>query len=72
LHPDEQFVDVFAWEYNDLKTYDTSIIQHKIPLEKNTIPFKHKLRPINPLLLTSIEKEIKKLLNSKIIVTLRY
>ena len=35
-----QFADVFAWEYRDLKTYDKDIIQHKIPLEKDTIPFK--------------------------------
>ena len=35
-----QFADFFAWEYSDLKTYDKEIIQHKIPLEKDTIPFK--------------------------------
>ena len=52
----KQFADVFAWEYSDLKTYDKKIIQHKIPLEKDTIPFKQKLRPINPLLLPMIEK----------------
>ena len=48
------------------------IIQHRIPLEKDTIPFKQKLRPISPLLLPIIEKEIKKLLNAKIIIPLRY
>ena len=68
----KQFADIFAWEYSDIKTYDTNIIQHKIPLEKNTIPFKQKLRPISPLLLPLIEKEIKKLLDAKIIVPLRY
>ena len=67
-----QFANVFAWEYSDLKTYDKKIIQHKIPLEKETIPFKQKLIPINPLLLPLIEKEIKKLLAAKIIVPLRY
>jgi len=36
----KQFADVFAWEYSDLKTYDKNIIQHKIPLEKDIIPFK--------------------------------
>ena len=44
------------WEYSDLKTYDKNIIQHKIPLEKDTIPFKQKLRPINLVLLPLIEK----------------
>jgi len=50
----------------------THIIQHKIPLEKNTIHFKKKLIPISALLLPLIEKEIKKLLDAKIIVPLRY
>jgi len=68
----KQFANVFSWEYSDLKTYNKNITQHKIPLEKDTIPFKKKLRPINPLLLPLIEKEIKKLLVAKIIVPLRY
>jgi hypothetical protein len=29
----KEFVDVFAWSYEDLKSYDTSIIQHKIPIK---------------------------------------
>lgn len=52
----KKFTDIFSWENSDLKTYDVDIIHHKIPLEKNTIPFKQKLRPISPLLLPLIEK----------------
>ena len=29
----KEFADVFSWECSDLKTYDTNIIQHRIPLE---------------------------------------
>ena len=29
----KEYVDIFAWSYEDLKTYDTSIIQHKVPFE---------------------------------------
>ena len=36
----KELADIFAWDYSDLKTYDTNIIQHRIPLEKDTIPFK--------------------------------
>jgi ribonuclease HI len=39
----KEFSDVFAWKYSDLKTYDPNVIQHKIPLEKDTIPFKQNL-----------------------------
>lgn len=54
------------------KTYDTSIIQHKISLKTGIKPYKQKLRQINPLWLPSIKKEVKKLLQAKIIVPLRY
>ena len=43
-----RYIDVFAWSYEDLKSYDTKIIQHKIPLKENQKPFKQKLRRINP------------------------
>ena len=68
----KEYVDVFAWSYEDLKTYNTGIIQHKVPLKPNVKPFKHKLRRINPALIPIIEKEVKKLLDAKIIVPLRY
>ena len=32
----KEFADIFSWEYSDLKTYETNIIQHTIPLEKDT------------------------------------
>jgi hypothetical protein len=32
----KEFIDVFSWKYEDLKTYDTNIIQHRIPL--NLVP----------------------------------
>jgi len=67
-----EFKDVFSLKYEDLKTYDTSIIQHKIPLKPGAKPFIQKLRQINPILLPTIEKEIRKLFNAKIIIPLRY
>ena len=68
----KEYVDVFAWSYKDLKTYDTSIIQHKVPLKPNVKPFRQKLSRINLALFPIIEKEVKKLLDAKIIVPLRY
>jgi hypothetical protein len=40
----KQYKDVFAWYYDDLKTYDTSVIEHKIPLKPSINPFKKNLR----------------------------
>ena len=56
----KKYSDVFSWSYDDLKEYDTSIIQHTIPIKPGEKPFREKLRRINPMLLPIIEKEIKK------------
>jgi hypothetical protein len=64
------FPDVFAWSYEDLKVYDTRVIQHVIPIKEDKKHFKQKLRRINPLLLELIEKEVKKLFDAKIIISL--
>lgn len=29
----KKYVDVFSWSYDELKTHDISIIQHKIPVK---------------------------------------
>ena len=68
----KKYTNFFAWKYENLKVYDTSIIQHTIPIKEDDKPFRHKLRRINPLLLPLIEKEVKKLFQSKIIVALRH
>jgi ribonuclease HI len=35
----KEFVDVFAWTYEDLETYDTYVIEHNIPLKEEAKPF---------------------------------
>jgi hypothetical protein len=68
----KEFSDVFSWKYEDLRKYDTSIIEHKIPLKEETKPFRKKLRQINPMMLPIMEKEVKKILDVNIIIPLRY
>ena len=36
----KKYTDVFAWNYEDLKEYDTSIIQHTIPIKLGKKKFK--------------------------------
>ena len=68
----KEFQDVFAWSYEDLNSYDTSVIQHTIPLKPNKKPFKQKLRRINPVLLPLIEKEVKRMFEAGIIAPIRF
>jgi hypothetical protein len=54
----KEFVDVFAWKYEYLRTNDTNIIEHKIPLKEETKPFRQKLRQIYPMLLSIMENVV--------------
>ena len=38
IHLLRQYKNVFSWNYDELKTYDTSIIQHTIPMIDNEKP----------------------------------
>ena len=68
----KEYSDVFSWSYKDLKACDTNIIQHTIPINKDEMSFKQNLRRMNPKLFPLVEKEIKKLFEAKIIVSLRF
>jgi len=46
----KEYKDIFAWTYGDLKTFDTSIMQHVIPLEKQAKPYQQKLCKMHPSL----------------------
>jgi hypothetical protein len=46
----KELKDVFVWTYEDLKTYDTKIIQHIITLKEDAKPFQQKLRKMHPSL----------------------
>jgi hypothetical protein len=35
-----EFANVFSWTYEDLKTYNTYVIEHKIPLKREANPFR--------------------------------
>ena len=58
--------------YEYLKTYDTHIIQHIIPIKAGVKPFQQQLRKIHPKLEPLIQNEVKKLLDAKIIFRVRH
>ena len=67
-----EYKDIFAWTYEDMKTYDMKIIQHVIPLKENAKPFQQKLRKMHPSLEPLVKKELNKLLMAKIIFPIRH
>ena len=54
----KEFKDVFSLTNKDLKTYDTKIIHHVIPLKEDKKPFQQKLRNIHPSLESLVKKEL--------------
>jgi hypothetical protein len=58
--------------YEDLKTYDTKIIQHVIPMKPQMKPFQQKLRKMHPSLEPQVKAEMNKLLVAKIIFLVRH
>jgi hypothetical protein len=68
----QEYKDIFAWSYDDLKAYKGDIIQHTIPLKEGAKPFRQKLRHINLKLAPQIPKELQKQVDAKIIAPISY
>ena len=68
----KQYKDVFSWTYEDLKTYDTSIIKHIVPIKAGVKPYQQPLRKMHPKLEPLIQSEVKKLLEARIIFKVRH
>jgi hypothetical protein len=63
---------IFYWAYEDMKTYDTRIIQHVIPLKEGENTFQQKLSKVHQILDPLIQKELKKILDAKLIFKVHY
>ena len=68
----KKYTDIFAWDYLDLKKYDTSIIQHTIPMILDDKPVQQKLRKNQLNLESQIKFELNKILKAKVIFPIRH
>ena len=53
------YIDVFAWSYQDMSGLDTDIVVHRLSLKEECMPVKEKLRRVKPGMLLKIKKEVK-------------
>jgi hypothetical protein len=49
----KEYIDVFAWSYDDLKAYDKTIFQHIIPLREGENPVKQEDKDNEPQIKTT-------------------
>jgi hypothetical protein len=52
----QEYVDVFAWSYQDMPGLDTNIVEHKLPLKPECPPVKQKLRRTRPDMALKIQE----------------
>lgn len=63
----KEYKDVFTWSYDDLKTFDTQVMQHVIPIKEGAKLVQHKLCKMHPSLEPTIKAELDKLLVARTI-----
>lgn len=67
-----EYVDVFAWSYQDMPGLDTDIVEHKLPLKPECPPIKQKLRRTHPDMARKIKEEVQKQIDASFLVTSVY
>jgi hypothetical protein len=68
----QEYVDVFAWSYQDMPGLDTDIVVHKLPLRPDYPPVKQKLRRTRPDMALKIREEVKRQFDVGFLVVAKY
>src|ERR1051325_2312391 len=55
----KEYVDVFAWSYQDMPGLDTSIVEHHLPLRPECPPVKQRLRRVHPEMAEKSKRKFK-------------
>ena len=67
-----EYVDVFAWSYQDMPGLDTDIVVHKLPLQPDHPPVKQKLRRARPDMALKICDEVKRQFDAGFLAVAKY
>ncbi|KAI5425428.1 hypothetical protein KIW84_031286 [Lathyrus oleraceus] len=67
-----EYVDVFAWSFENMPGLDTDILQHFLPLKPECVPVKQKLRRTHPDMAVKIKEEVQKKIDAGFLVISTY
>ncbi|XP_022764236.1 uncharacterized protein LOC111309440 [Durio zibethinus] len=67
-----EFVDIFAWSYQDMPGLSTEIVEHRLPLKPECKPVQQKLRRMKPEMLLKIKEEVKKQFDAGFLQVAKY
>ncbi|MCI33905.1 RNA-directed DNA polymerase (Reverse transcriptase), partial [Trifolium medium] len=68
----QEYVDVFAWSYQDIPGLDTDIVVHRLPLRPECPPVKQKLRRTRPDMAFKIREEVRKQFDAGFLAVAKY
>src|SRR4051812_44304156 len=68
----KEYVDIFAWSYQDMPGLDTDIVEHRLPLKPECPPVKQKLRISHPDMADKLKNEVLKQIDAGFLVTSVY
>lgn len=68
----QEFSDIFAWKYEELKGFDPHLSQHTIELAENAKLVSKKQRPLNPKLEHLMKRKLNKLIQGNIIFPIKH
>ena len=68
----QEYVDIFAWSYQDMPGLDTDIVVHRLPLKEDCPPVKQKLRRTRPEMAVKIKEEVQKQLDAGFLAVTNY
>ncbi|XP_070057221.1 uncharacterized protein [Nicotiana tomentosiformis] len=67
-----QYVDVFAWSYDDMPGLSTNIVSHRLPTNPTRLPVKQKPRKFKPDLSLRIKEEVTKQIEANVVRVTNY
>ncbi|KAI5433312.1 hypothetical protein KIW84_020552 [Lathyrus oleraceus] len=68
----QEYVDIFAWSYQDMPGLDTDIVVHRLPLKEGCPPVKQKLKRTRPEMAVKIKEEVQKQLDAGFLAVTNY
>lgn len=62
-----QYINVFAWSYDGIPGLSTTIVSHRLPIDRTRLPVKQKLRKFKLDLSLRIKKEKTKQIKANVV-----
>ena len=67
-----EYVEIFAWSYEDIPGLDTEIVVYRLPMKKGCSPIKQKVRRMDPEMSEKIKAGVMKQFNAGFLSMMSY